>query len=284
MFELILENAAGDQLTFGMGSPFTITAIEGLNPPDSTINTSNVALIDGAKYNSSKMNMRILNIAFAIEYDAAKNRIEVYKVLKSKQYVKVIYNGQYRQVFIEGYISSMPITYFDMKQIVTVSIVCPAPYFREAQEIVNNMRNIISTFHFPFASEATPELVFGYINNDIEIRIENEGDVDCGMILELYARNAVSNPKIYNYISQEYIGISIELQTADLVTIDTRQGHLSAKLLRNGVETNIFNNVMQGSTWLQLPANGGSFVYEVATGSTGDLDVTFKHTNLYEGV
>lgn len=284
MFDLILENKAGDQLTFGMDSPFSITAIDGLNPPSATINMSQLALIDGAKYNSSKMNVRTLNIAFAIEYDAAKNRIEVFKVLKSKQYVKVIYNGQYRQVFIEGYVQDMPITYFDMKQIVTVCIICPSPYFQEAQEIVNNIKNIISTFHFPFASTAEPEIVFGYINNEIEIRIENDSDVECGMIIELYARDAVSNPKVYNYISQDYIGISIDMQPADLITIDTRQGHLSAKLLREGVTTNIFNNVMQGSTWLQLPANGGSFVYEVGTGSSAELDVTFRHTNLYEGV
>lgn len=284
MFELILENKAGDQLTFGMDSPFTITNIDGLNPPSSTINMSQVALIDGAKFNSSKMNVRLLNIAFAIEYDAAKNRIEVFKVLKSKQYVKVIYKGQYRNVYIEGYIESMPITYFDMKQIVTVSIICPSPYFMAAQEIVNNMRNIISTFHFPFASEATPELVFGYINNDVDIRIDNDGDVECGMIIELYARDSVSDPKVYDYVSQQYIGVVVDMQTADLITIDTRKGHLSATLLRNGVVTNLFNNVMQGSTWLQLPANGGSYVYEVSEGSTAELNVSFYHTNLYEGV
>ena len=284
MFELILENKAGDQLTFGMDSPFTITNIDGLNPPSSTINMSQVALIDGAKFNSSKMNVRLLNIAFAIEYDAAKNRIEVFKVLKSKQYVKVIYKGQYRNVYIEGYIESMPITYFDMKQIVTVSIICPSPYFMAAQEIVNNMRNIISTFHFPFASEATPELVFGYINNDVDIRIDNDGDVECGMIIELYARDSVSDPKVYDYVSQQYIGVVVDMQTADLITIDTRKGHLSATLLRNGVVTNLFNNIMQGSTWLQLPANGGSYVYEVSEGSTAELNVSFHHTNLYEGV
>ena len=48
MFELILENAAGDQLTFGMNSPFTVTEIQGLNPPAATINTSQIALMDGA--------------------------------------------------------------------------------------------------------------------------------------------------------------------------------------------------------------------------------------------
>lgn len=284
MFELILENAVGDQLTFGMNSPFTVTEIQGLNPPSATINTSQIALMDGAKFNSSKLQMRTLNIAFAIEYDAAKNRLEVFNVLKSKQYVKMQYIGQYRQVFIEGYIEGIDITYFEMKQIVTCTIVCPSPYFKEAQEIVDELQSIIGAFHFPFSSTADPQLVFGYISNEIGITIDNEGDVECGMVIELFAKEAVSNPKIFNYVTQDYIGLNIDMQQADQIIINTMRGQKSATLLRNGVETNIFNNVMQGSTWLQLSANGDTFVYEVGTGEASDLDVTFKHYNLYEGV
>lgn len=284
MFEIILENRAGQQLIFNDNSPFTVTEIQGLNPPSSTINTSQLALIDGAKFNSSKMNMRMLNIAFAIEKEAAKNRIEVFKVLKSKQWVKFYYTGEYRSVFIEGYIQNIDINYFEMKQIVTCGILCPSPYFQEAQQIVNEMRNIISSFHFPFYSTEDPQLVFSYISTDVGITIENESDIDCGMIIELYARSNITNPKIYNYNTQEYIGLNFTMQAADLITIDTRQGTKTATLLRNGVESSVFNYVMSGSTWLQLPAEGTTFVYEVGTGSTANLDVTFKHTNLYEGV
>ena len=284
MFELILENAAGDQINFAQNSAFTITEIEGLNPPDATINTSETALMDGAKFNSSKLNMRNINVAFAIEYQAAKNRLEVFKVLKSKQWVKMSYIGQYRQVFIEGYIESIDISYFEMKQIVTCSILCPSPYFKDAQMIVNELLNVVGAFHFPFASTEDPELVFSYINTDIGVVIQNDGDIDCGMIIELYAKYAVSNPKIFNYITREYIGLNFDMQQSDLITIDTRQGQKSVTLLRGGVESNIFNSVIPGSTWLQLSANGDTFVYEVGTGSAGDLSLTFKHYNLFEGV
>lgn len=284
MFDLILENAAGDQINFAQNSAFTVTEIQGLNPPEATINTSEIALMDGAKFNSSKLNMRNINVAFAIERQAAKNRLEVFKVLKSKQWVKMTYIGQYRQVFIEGYIESIDITYFEMKQIVTCSILCPSPYFKEAQIIVNELLNIVSAFHFPFASTAEPELIFSYINNEIGIVIENDGDIDCGLIIELYAKDAVSNPKVFNYITGDYIGLNFSMQEGDLITIDTRQGQKSVTLLRGGVESNIFNYIVQGSTWLQLSANGDTFVYEVETGLASDLSLTFKHYNLYEGV
>jgi hypothetical protein len=284
MFELILENANGDQLSFAQNSPFTISEIQGLNPPDATINMSELALIDGAKFNSAKLNLRTINIAFAIEYAAAANRIEVYKVLKSKQYVKMFYNGSYRHVYIEGYIESIDITYFEIKQIVTCTILCPSPYFKDAQDVVDELSNIVKAFHFPFASTAEPELVFGYFSNTLGITIENDGDAECGMIIQLYARNPVSNPKIFDYITNDYFGIQCDLQRADLVTIDTRKGQKSVTLLRGAAETNLFNYIMQGSTWLQLPVNGGTYVYEVGSGNTSDLNISFTHTNLYEGV
>lgn len=284
MFSLILENKNGDQLSFGMGSPFTIEEIQGLNPPDATINTSQVALIDGSKYNSAKVNARQINIAFAIEYNAASNRIQVYKVLKSKQWVRMYYKGEQRDVYIDGYIQSIGVSHFAMKQAVTVSILCPAPFFQAAQVIVNELKNIVSAFHFPFASTETPQLVFGYFSNDVGVTVENDGDVECGMIIELYARSAVTNPKIFNYITQDFIGMNYAMETADLITIDTRKGQKTVTLLRDGVETNIFNYVMEGSTWLQLETTGSTFVYEVGGGVLGDLMVTFKHNDLYEGV
>lgn len=284
MFSLILENKHGAQLTFGMGSPYTITEIQGLNPPDATINTSQVALLDGARYNSAKVNMRQLNIAFAIEYNAAMNRVKMYNVLKTKHWVRMYYTGDQRNVYIDGYIQNLDISYFEMKQIVTVSILCPKPYFKDAQEIVNEMNTIINSFHFPFYSTAAPQVVLGYFNNETGMTIENTGDVDCGLNIELYARNAVTNPKIFNYITGEFFGLNYSLQTGDVVTINTSKGERSVTLLRNGAETNLFNYVMANSTWLQLEADGSTFVYEVGTGQNSDLLVTFTHLNLYEGV
>ena len=284
MFSVILENQNGDQLTFGMNSPYTIQEIQGLNPPEATINTSEVALIAGAKYNSGKVQMRQLMIAFAIEYNAASNRINVYNVLKSKQWVRFYYTGNQRDVYIDGYIQSIDVSHFAMKQVVTVSILCPSPFFKAAQEVVNELKNIISAFHFPFSSTEEPQIVFGYFSNDVGVTVANEGDVECGMIIELYARSPITNPKIFNYVTQEFIGLNYSMETADLITIDTRQGQKTVTLLRNGVESNIFNYVMQNSTWLQLDASGSTFVYEVTSGVLGDLLVTFKHSNLYEGV
>ena len=207
MYELILENANGDKLTFNQNSPFTITDIQGLNPAEATINTSEIALIDGAKFNSAKLQMKTINVAFAIEYNAAANRIAMYNVLKTKEYVKLYYNSKYRNVFIEGYVQSIDVSYFEMKQVVTCAILCPSPYFKEAQEIVNDLSSIIDAFHFPFASTADPELLFSYVRNDVAITIENDGDVETPnayiLIYKSFNKEKI-NKKEFNF---NYLGL-----------------------------------------------------------------------------
>ena len=285
MFKTIyLENSDGDRLDFSLAGPFTISDIQGLDPPAATINTSEVALQDGARFNSSKLNPRTINLAFAIQGDAARSRVKVFKVLKSKQYIKLVYQGQERDVYIDGYIEDINISYFAKKQIVTVVIVCPDPYFKAAAEHSDTLSAIYSDFHFPFQSEATPEIIFGHIVTTSGVTITNDGDVACGLIIELSAKGNVTNPAVYDYITAERFGITYALKAGDLVTIDTRQGHKGATLLRGGVTTNIFTYIDQGSTWLQLAPNGSTFVYTVDTGAVTDLTVTFRHIDLYEGV
>lgn len=422
MFSLILENKHGDQLTFGQNSPFTVTEIEGLNPPDATINTSAVALLDGEKYNSAKVNMRTINVAFAIEVSAAFNRINVYKVLKSKQWIRFYYDGDYRNVYIDGYIQSIEISYFEMKQIVTCSILCPEPYFKDAQEMINELSVIVGAFHFPFygtggvglnllenqlqdatrngvtvtknsdasvtvdgtatantyfvlsgnyasgkvtlpdwlhqgitykvsgdyvrvffydedsntlestnpnstftvpdnamyygifvaimngvtvsnetvypmisvASETDTSyepyeiipknIVFGYLDPYASVAIENNGDTETGLIITLAATGEITGVKIFDVLTGDFIGTDYEFEAGDQVTIDTRRGHKTITLLSDGVETNIFNSLMKNSTWLQLPASGGVYAYEVQSGDPSNLTIEITHYTLYEGV
>ncbi len=284
MFDLILENKNGNRLTFGMDSPFTITEIQGLNPAPATLNMNELALMDGVKFSSAKLQMRTINVAFAIEYETAKNRIEVYKVLKPKQPIRLYYKGQYRDVYIDGYVESIDITYFELVQIVTVAIQCPSPYLVGVDETSVALNQIVSDFHAPFSSTESPQIVFSHISSAINFTLENDGDIDCGMIIEFYANASLSNPKLINYENQQFIGVTYDLIEDDLVTIDTRQGHKTATLTRNGVTSNIFNYVTAGSKWLQLPADGAVFVYSVGSGTYSDLSVTVRHNNLYEGV
>lgn len=285
MYSLILENELGEQLTFNeLGGSYQITDIDGLNPPTADINTSELALLDGQRYNSAKLQMRTINIAFAIQENAAQNRVNAYKVLKTKHKVRVIYQSETRSVYIDGYVHSLDVGYMDVPQIMTVAILCPSPYWQAAQTVVNDLSQVIAQFHFAFASTEAPQIVFGYVDPVVSIEIENGGDVATGIVVELYASQSVPNPRVIDYETGDFIALDMTMQAADLVTIDTREGHKTAKLLRNGIETNVFNSVARGSTWLQLGMGGSTFTYTADGGAAIGLSVTIRHVNIYEGV
>lgn len=283
MYKLTLKTEYG-VLTFGMGEPYVITEIQGLSSPDADVNLTDIALADGQRFNSAKVKSRTMNMAFAINYDAEPNRLNAYNVLRVKKPVRVEYKSELRDVFIEGVVKSVNVTHFEMKQICTVTVVCPFPYFKDAQEIINALTNVVNAFHFPFASTEAPQIVFSYIQQQSNTTVINNGEVDTGLIIELYFKGAVENPKIFNYATADFFGLDYNFQAGDIVTINTNQGEKSVKLLRNGAESNLFNYIMKNSKWLQLEGKECVFIYEVGSGAMSSVEITFSHNDLYEGV
>jgi len=285
MYELTITGESGKTLTFNdIGGQFTIVEITGLNPPKANINKNSVSLMPGSRYNSSKILDREIKLAFAIEYEAEAGRLAVYDVLQTGRPVRLSYKSDLLDVYVDGYVWNILPAYFAQKQTVTVDILCTSPYFKSAQEIVNDLSAIVSMFSFPFASEAAGEIIFGQIDSLRSISVPNNGNVTCGLEIELFARGAITNPKIYNYTTGEFIGLNYSMQTGDLITISTENGHKTVTLLRNGVETNLFNALMEGVTWLQLPPEGAEFVFEIGSGTESNLSVSFRHNDLFEGV
>lgn len=284
MFNITFENKNGLQLHFTESDPFTIKDFSGLNPPKATINTNTSALTDGGTFNSSKLQMRSINIAFAIENDAEANRLEIYKVVQTKNPLRIYYKSDRLDIFIDGYVESLDITYWAMKQVATVSVLCPFPYWKAASEIISDLSNSEALFHFAFASTEEPEIVFGEIYDFEGCRVENAGNVKTGLIFRLYMDGDIENPKIIDYDTGEYMQVNYSFAPGDVLTIDTTPGSRSVTLLRNQTVTNLFKYWDRSGEWLQLDVNGGVYVYESGSGSTGTAELEIEHFDLFEGV
>lgn len=284
MYNIIVANEGNQQLVFNdLDGDYQITTIEGLYPADALINTDQAAYLDGGRYNSSKVNMRTINFGFSIEKNPEEARRQVYRVLQPKRSIKLYYTSKLYDVFIEGYVINVNVAHFEKKQTVTFQMLCPFPYFKRAQLIVNDLTAIAGRFHFPFAIPEAGQ-AFGEIVSVPSSFIPNEGMIETGIIIELYAKAPLSNIKVYNYDTQKYIGVNADMVAGDLITITTGQGEKTITLLREGETKNIFNQIMEGSTWLQLPADGMTAIYTVQEGLYTDLIVSIMHYDLYEGV
>ena len=207
MFNVTLEDENQNKLEFGGIKPkYIITNMTGISPAKANINTNAAAFMDGETFNSSKVGMRTINIAFTIEAPVEVNRLQVYRVIRTKKYIKFKYYTSKISVFAEGYVESLNITHFDKKQIATAVIICPEPYFKKATEQVDEMSSVASLFHFPFYNPVgTNQVIFGRIT-DTEQAIVNNGGIETGLIIELYARDTIKNPKVFDYQTGKFIG------------------------------------------------------------------------------
>lgn len=282
MYRIILENMKGEKLELTNNPAYTITSIDGLYPPSAAINTSTMATMDGSKFNSSRVNERNIVIELAIESPAEENRINLYKYIKAKQFIKLYYINDSRDVYIEGYVESMPIQLFEIKQKAQISILCPFPYFKNIKENIIDLASVISEFEFPFS---IPEegIAFSVLEVQTEKSIINYGDVPNGIIIELIATGSVLNPKIYNVETREHFILNFEMQPSDKITINTIKGEKGVTLLRDGIESNLISCLAVGSTWFQLSPGDNIFTYE-ADEYIENLSCTFSQVDLFEGV
>lgn len=282
MFTFKVENEYGDVLELTHSPDYTITGIEGLNPPKASINTSVVASFDGSRYNSSRMGERNIVITAVIEREIEANRIRLYRYFKPKKKVGIYYKNGSRDVSIDGYVEDFQISPFDKRQKAQVSIICPDPFFRAIDEIMVEFSTLSSEFYFPFANEEEGA-PFSIIEVNPTKVITNNGDAESGLVILLQATGKVENPKIYNVDTSEFFGLNITMQGGDVVTIDTNKGRKSVSMRREGQTENVINSIQRGSSWLQIRSGENTFTYE-ADKHTESLICTFCHTDKFEGV
>lgn len=282
MFTLTAENEQGQALQLTDNLNYTISNIIGLDPPDSTINTTRNAGEDGSVFNSSFVGNRTITITMAINAPTEENRINLYAYFKAKKGVKLHYTNDTRDVYIDGYVQRMNINFFDRKEVVQITIICTNPYFTAEADKVVDFSQVAPAFEFPFDIGAGG-IAFSVITPIDNQDLINEGDVETGFIIKINAIGSVTAPEIYNMTTGEQFKLSTALQDGDEVTINTKRKEKSVTLLRSGVLTNIIGDLAAGSTWLQLLPGDNLFAM-TATSNPQNMVVTCRVSELFEGV
>lgn len=293
MFDLTLENKKGEKITLThRETEYQVVSIEGLNPPNANITSSSVVGMDGAKYQSAKLETRNIVIMVKINGDVATNRNRLYRYAKTKQYCKLYYKSSTHDVFAEGYVDTIECPLFTNDQRMQISIVCHDPYFKAVNEIFSDISKILGLFAFPFAFGAAglventitdAAIEFGQYDENRVVNIINTG-AETGVIIEISIFGGdVKNPIIYDVYTREFFALNTTLQDGDKVTINTNRGQKSVKILRDGEELNGLNRLRINSTWLQLREGDNMYAYDAEEGAN-IMSVHFKHRMHYEGV
>lgn len=286
MFKCKIENAKNNILTLTQNqSDFQLYSIEGLNPPKAQINLSKVAGLDGSRFKSSKLEERNLVLYIKINGDIEKNRLFLNSFFETKEWCKFHYENGYRKVYIEGYVESNDYSLFTNNEIMQISIICPNPYFKGAEEIITDISKVLSNFKFPFTINISNPIPFSEVDTSKVTNVYNDSETGTGVIIEIDLLGNVNSLEIRSVSTGDSLKLRYAFMENDKVIINTNKGEKSIKLIRNGLEHNIFTSITKGSVFFQLVVGDNYFSYLADDGESDDsLYVRFKHYDLYRGV
>ena len=160
---ITVTNYLGDTLKMELSRPqlsgFIITAITGLGPGKSNINTTEISTNDGSLYNSSRVPNR--NIVISLRYlgnDSIEDvRQMSYKYFPIKKKLRLLIETDNRLAEIDGYVESNEPEIFSKEEGADISIICPYPFFYSADG--DGMQTTVFSgveplFEFPFSNES----------------------------------------------------------------------------------------------------------------------------------
>ena len=279
-------NHLGDKLRMDLTRPdlsgFVVKPIQGLGPVKANVNTVKSALHDGATFNSVYLDQRsiVLNLEF---YYWAKESIEelrqkTYQYFPQKRMVKLVIETDKHTVETEGYVEANEPDIFSKNEGTAITILCPDPNLYSTEETVTVFSGVVAMFESPiddgFLVEDPSE--FGSIFNKTENFIYYDGDVDNGLTIEIHAVGDASNVTIYNTRTREKMHIDTtvlqtmtgyEIKNGDHITIVSSDKRKTITLMRDGVETNIFNCLDRDTDWFMLTRGDNVFAYVAEKGS-----------------
>lgn len=257
-FEMIAEKSASEALVLTDQKKW-ICEYAGLNPPKAALFSSDMAGMDGAKYQSSKLNTRNIVLTFTLLRDIPESRLELYKFFRTGQHVKLIYAGT-RHVWIDGYVETIAADQFKKtshKEVIQVSILCYDPLLKDTESVVITPASTSETFNYG-------------------------GDVPGGFDIDITMSGAVTD-----LILSDGIGNTMTVKgsfvSGDVVHIRTIRGQKSVTKDVSGTITNIIGSVQFGSVWLQLQPGENTITYS-ATSGAANMSPVYTFTPRYEAI
>lgn len=307
---ITVTNHLGNSVVLSLTDPWEtgliIKSITGLGPPNGIINSTDLAMGDGAVYNSARIDKR--NIVFSFQFSEVLEedgmrvketieqvRLNTYKYFPLKKHVTLLFETDSRTASIQGYVEKNESDIFNKEESAQVSIICPDPFFYSGRK-PTLLNGIEGMFEFPFSNESLDESLinFGEIIYSEGQKILYDGDAESGTIVTISAYGAASGITIDNVVNGDSIFIDTSkigsitggtnnIASGDVVVISSVVGDKYIYLLRGSNTYNILSCVDKNTSWLRFSPGLNEFHYSATTGSA-NLQIQIDGNTLYSGV
>ena len=161
---------------------------------------------------------------------------------------------------------------------------CADPLFSEINGSKETIAATIATFHFPLIMSTNlyeRGLVFGYRQPSLTAKVTNKGAVEVGMKIVFKAIGELTNPRLIDVDTREFIAIEKSMVAGEEIVINTNVGEKSIQgKIGNEDYSNYFMYKDLDSTWLQLRLGDNLFRYDADSG-LDNLEVYLYFYNKY---
>ena len=247
-----------------------VEEIEGLDPVNATLVSSDFAGLDGAQYQSGRRETR--NIKIKLSLDPVDPGVTPVRSLRNRLYNFFMPKTEIdlRFIMIDGLAVDIHGVVDDFK----------SPMFAQNPEV-----DVSITCFDPDFVDPTPVLVTGMFTSDGSPRLVTyDGTVDTGIKLVLNVNRTLTEFTVYHTPPNDDIRTMqfvAPLVAGDVLTISTVTGDKGATLTRGGVTTSILYAISPQSIWTELVHGVNALrVYAEGTG----IPLTIQYTERYGGL
>lgn len=275
------ENKNNESIEISIYPPFLLTDF--IEEGDVDVYNSKGILQNGSTYLNNTLNVKDISIEFVIKANTKEDLInyrkEINKTFNPQLGEGVLsYKDQIKTWTVNCIINNLPVfkRINDSTFKCLISITAHNPFWNDKYEVGEEISTWIGGWKFKF------KLPFRFKQRgESKKNIVNEGHVETPV--EIIFKGPALNPCVINNSTSEFIKITRELTSDDILYITTEYGNKKVEIERNGVRSNAFNYIDLDSTFFQLKVGDNMLEY-TTDNNLEPQSVEIRYKNRYLGV
>ena len=275
-------NNRGHSIELSNRLPFLLESVEGRGGVEANVQMQSAPYQDGSTYIDTLLSTRPLTLQVSLiaesrdELNHLRHRIS--NIFNPKLGVgQLIYKNGDTERTIEVVVDGSPaFPVGDAKgkwfQKTAINLIAPNPYW-EGTEIENyKLEDFVGNFRFPF------HFPVRFATRGDGRTLINKGDVPTPIKVEF--RGPVTNPKITNLTTGEFIRVNRAIPAGYILILDTSFGNKRVEIVApDGVVQNAFHYIDLESTFFNLVVGENRFSF-ITEGGKPEVYVEYKHKYL----
>lgn len=282
MRRLTYENARGESIIFYL-SPLLIESLSGIGEVDADIQGQTAPYQDGDTYIDTRLQPRYIDLQGSILKKDTKEiksyRKEILRVCNPKLGLgKIILelDGDIKEIY--GALDGVPVfpeRGRNVWQQFSIAWKCPDPYWQDPNQTSKPLQAYVGNFTLPFT------LPFELGKSGSRTVVVNEGDVPAAVRIDV--QGPVTNPRIINQTTGEWIRINRAIAADEILHIDTTEGSKRVEIYRGNTIYPALGYLDHDSTWLKLEVGENEIEHIADAGDRNSL-VAVTWNSQYVGI